>query len=157
MDGAISKEDTPAVCGVILLRSDGAALLQHRDEKPEIQDPGLWVFPGGHVNRGESLEAGARREFLEETSYRCAELQELIRLSGRHLGYNHDFLLVFYWCRFDGQQAIECHEGQELRFVNRGEAVSLARQGYLLEVWDAALAASGIRVSGPSPELLQNP
>jgi 8-oxo-dGTP pyrophosphatase MutT (NUDIX family) len=36
------------VCGVVLLREDGAALLQHRDDIPGIADPGLWVFPGGH-------------------------------------------------------------------------------------------------------------
>ncbi|GBG32739.1 Nucleoside diphosphate-linked moiety X motif 17 [Hondaea fermentalgiana] len=28
---------------------------------------GLWVFPGGHVEARESLEAGASREFMEET------------------------------------------------------------------------------------------
>ena len=75
------------VCGVVLLRRDGAVLLQLRDDKPEIQDPGIWVFPGGHVEPHETLEEGARREFLEETCYSCSELTRLVGYSGDELGY----------------------------------------------------------------------
>jgi len=63
------------VAGVVLLRDDNAALLQLRDNKPGLNAAGLWVFPGGHCEPGESLEDGARREFLEETGYVCAALR----------------------------------------------------------------------------------
>ena len=59
------------VVGVVLLRADGAALLQHRDNISTISDPGLWVFPGGHLEWGETPFAGAMREMEEETCYRC--------------------------------------------------------------------------------------
>ena len=45
------------VAGVVLLRDDNAALLQLRDNKPGLNAAGLWVFPGGHCEPGESLEA----------------------------------------------------------------------------------------------------
>ena len=57
------------VCGVVLLRADGAALLQLREEKPEMAHPGQWVFPGGHIEPEETLEQGARRAFTEEGYY----------------------------------------------------------------------------------------
>jgi 8-oxo-dGTP pyrophosphatase MutT (NUDIX family) len=65
------------VCGVVLLREDGAALLQYRDDIPGIVDPGLWVFPGSHREDNETSEQAARREFLEETRYQCRDLQTL--------------------------------------------------------------------------------
>ena len=132
-----------AVCGVVLLRSDGAALLQLRDDKPGIADPGIWVFPGGHVEPGESLESAARREFLEETCYRCDRLFEVVRFAAKEIGYSSDFCFALFWSRFDGQQEITCCEGQQLRFVPRRAAELLPKRDYLLRVWDMALAASG--------------
>jgi 8-oxo-dGTP pyrophosphatase MutT (NUDIX family) len=130
------------VAGIILLRGDGAALLQLRDDKPTIQDPGIWVVPGGHVEAGESPADGARREFLEETRYACSNPRLLASYPSRPLGYDGDFDLVFFWDRYDGIQGIECREGQALRFVSRAEAESLPRRDYLTKVWDLALSAS---------------
>jgi len=140
----MTSQSSP-VCGVVLLRSDGAALLQLRDDRPDIQDPGIWVFPGGHVEAGESPEAGAVREFLEETRYQCEGLQLLVSFEARAVGYPGEYPIIFFWARFDGKQRIECCEGQELRFVSRDEVPQLPRREYLTSVWDQALQASGIQ------------
>lgn len=136
--------ETSPVCGVVLLREDGAALLQLRDNRPDIQDPGIWVFPGGHVEPGESPEAGARREFLEETRYCCDNLRPLVSFSASSAGYLGDYPIIFFWTRFDGKQGIECCEGQELRFVTRDGIPDLPRREYLTRVWDLALTASSL-------------
>lgn len=133
------------VCGVVLLREDGAALLQHRDDIPGIADPGLWVFPGGHREADETPEDAARREFVEETRYRCGDLKPLTSIQGADWGYGQDFQLEFFWSRFDGVQSYECLEGQAVRFVTRVEAEQLPRCPYLTTVWDQALA----RASAP--------
>ena len=130
------------ICGVVLLRSDGAALLQLRDDIPGINDPGLWCFPGGHLEPAELRENGARREFLEETSYDCGELHRLVAFPAHAIGYAQDFELTFYWCRFDGKQSFACGEGQDLRFVARADADKLPHRDYLTRVWDLALEAS---------------
>jgi putative flippase GtrA len=129
------------VAGIVLLRDDGAALLQLRDEKPAIQDPGIWVVPGGHVELGEDARDGATREFLEETCYQCSNPLPLARFTSTALGYPGDFDLVFFWDRYDGVQKIECREGQALRFIDRVEAESIPRRDYLTKVWDLALSA----------------
>ena len=58
------------VGAVFLLRKDGAALLQLRDEKPGLRHAGKWVPPGGHAEDWEKIEDCASREFYEETNYK---------------------------------------------------------------------------------------
>ncbi len=123
------------VVGVVLLREDGAALLQHRDDIPTISDPGLWVFPGGHVEQGETPREGAAREMEEETCYRCHNLRPLIRLE------IEEGTLLFFWENYDGRQRVACREGQRLEFVDRRKVDSLPKQSYLTDVFDLALAA----------------
>ncbi|MFN3650761.1 MAG: NUDIX hydrolase [Armatimonadota bacterium] len=60
-----STRERLRVAGVILHR-DGRVLLQHRDDRPDIVSPNLWVIFGGHLEPGEEPEAGARREIQEE-------------------------------------------------------------------------------------------
>ena len=131
----------PTIAGVVVLREDGAALLQLRDDIPTIQDPGIWVIPGGHVNLDESPSVGAAREVEEETCYRCTQVRPLAQCRGVELGYDHDFDLFFFWENYDGRQPVECREGQAVAFVPRAEAERLPRRSYLTEIWDLALAA----------------
>ena len=121
--------------GVVLLRDDGAALLQHRDDISTISDPGLWVFPGGHLEWNETPREGATREMEEETCYRCHNLRPLIRLA------IEEGELLFFWDDYDGRQHVACREGQALEFVNRQKVESLTKQPYVTEVFDLALAA----------------
>jgi 8-oxo-dGTP diphosphatase len=126
------------VVGVVLLRDDGAALLQHRDDIPIISDPGLWVFPGGHVEEGETLHEGAAREMEEETCYRCHNLRRLIRID------IEEGTLLFFWEKYDGLQPVMCREGQGLEFVDRQKIESLPKQPYVTDVFDLALAAQSL-------------
>lgn len=141
MNPAPRPEST--VCGIIVLRADGAALLQHRDDIPTINDPGLWVIPGGHLEPGETPVQGAVREVAEETCYRCATPRPLAEFPGRELGYPGNFRMLFFWDEYDGVQPIECREGQAAGFVRREEAHRLPACRYLTRVWDLALAARG--------------
>jgi len=109
------------VCGVVLIRDDGAALLQLRDDKPDIQDPGIWVFPGGHADPGEEAVDAAKREFLEETCYQVEDLRFLVSYSA---------------------QQVKCCEGQDLQFIARDAVSLLQTRSYLPGVWDLAIAAS---------------
>ena len=130
-----SQTNIHQVVGIVLLRDDGAALLQHRDDISTISDPGLWVFPGGHVEWGETPREGAAREMEEETCYRCHNLRPLIRLA------IEGGTLLFFWETYDGRQPVACREGQALEFVDRRKIESLPKQSYVTDVFDLALAA----------------
>jgi 8-oxo-dGTP pyrophosphatase MutT (NUDIX family) len=138
--------ETP-VAGVILLRDDDAALLQHRDDKPGLRHAGAWVPPGGHSRPGESPEDCARRELMEETGYCCAaeDLEWLSSLMDWHTGWS-PYILTVYWAAYDGVQRVRCFEGQAVEFVERERAVSLRVPPYLVGLWDAAIAASRERM-----------
>ena len=57
------------VCTTILFKKNGDALLQLRDNDPNISEPNIWTFPGGHKNKGEKIKDAALRELYEETGY----------------------------------------------------------------------------------------
>lgn len=131
---------TGAVAAVILLREDGAALLQHRDNKAGLRHAGMWVPPGGHAEPGESMVACARRELREETDYDCADLHWLTAFEDRQEGWPA-YLLTVFWAWYDGMQSVQCHEGQALAFIPREQASTYPIPAYLTALWDLALVA----------------
>ena len=134
------------VCAVVLLDSAGRALLHLRDEKPGLRASGQWVFPGGHVEADESLEAGARREFEEETCYRCGGLVWVLSLQDVHYPGWPDYQLHVFYADFDGYQKYRCREGRDLRFVSLAEAGGLPVPPYQKKIWEIVLGArDGLR------------
>lgn len=129
------------IAGVVLLRADGAALLQHRDDKPGLPARALWVFPGGHCEPGETCRDGARREFLEETGYDCGNAELLTEFVYVSPDNGRPHWMSYCWADYDGVTEVHCYEGQAVTFVPRAAATRLPAPSYLLGVWDLALAA----------------
>lgn len=69
------RHPVPAVLAVVL--RDGCALLVQRANPP---DAGLWGYPGGKIETGETVFAAARRELLEETGIHARPLRVLTAL-----------------------------------------------------------------------------
>lgn len=129
------------VAAILLLRGDGAALLQHRDDKPGLRHAAMWVPPGGHAESGESMLDCARRELREETEYLASDLQFLMSFDDAVKGWPV-YRLTVYWCRYDEIQPVVCHEGQNLAFVERRAAGNFPIPSMIINVWDAALAVA---------------
>ena len=59
-----------------------------------------------------------------------------------------------------GVQRFACHEGQALAFIERAIAQNYSIPAYLLNAWDAALAAAGSTIGKGNPkksdEILRN-
>lgn len=70
------------VAGAVLLHPDGRVLLQHRDDKPEIESPGQWSLFGGGMDDGEGPEGAMLREIEEEIDYRPSAYRPLLVFSG---------------------------------------------------------------------------
>jgi ADP-ribose pyrophosphatase YjhB (NUDIX family) len=138
----------PRIAGVVLLRHDGAALMQLRDDKPGLSHAGKWVPPGGHCEPDESLEACARREFREETDYECAELHRLMATVAGPADGCAASRQTFFWACYDGVQPVRCLEGQAVQFIERQRAAAYPIPAYLLEVWDRAITAANAHPRG---------
>ncbi len=79
----------PKVATGTLFRLNGGVLLVRRAIEPSY---GKWVFPGGYVDRGESLEAAAIREAKEE----CGLDVRLVRLLGAYSYTGNPVILTVY-------------------------------------------------------------
>ncbi len=90
-NGPMDAEAMPVVGVGAVVRRDGRILLVKRAHPPHA---GLWAIPGGKVRPGESLQAAAEREILEETGVRI-----------RAGGPVHAFDLV----ERDDQGRVTCH------------------------------------------------
>ncbi|GAA4058408.1 NUDIX domain-containing protein [Agromyces indicus] len=66
--------DTVLAVGAVITDADGRVLLVRRAHEPQR---GRWSVPGGRVEPGETLEAAAAREALEETGLRVLVGREL--------------------------------------------------------------------------------
>lgn len=115
-----------ATVGVVCLR--GAEVLLIKRGNPPRQ--GQWSLPGGRLEWGETLAAGALRELSEETSV-SAEILGLVdvvdgiftsRTSGdttRH------YLLIDYAARWLSGEPVAGDDAAEARFVSLDDAMSL--------------------------------
>jgi 8-oxo-dGTP pyrophosphatase MutT (NUDIX family) len=59
----------------VVLVADGLVLLQQGFDPAKPKAGSWWITPGGGLNDGESVEAGAVREVFEETGLRVSETQ----------------------------------------------------------------------------------
>lgn len=80
------------VAGALLIHNDRKALLHHRDDKPNITNPGKWALFGGHIDPGEEPETAIIRELHEEIGLHIVKPQLFTVLYGATARY-HMFLV----------------------------------------------------------------
>ena len=51
-----------------ILKDDNELLIVKRSENDDLY-PGAWEFPGGHLENGETLKEGLKRELFEEIGF----------------------------------------------------------------------------------------
>ncbi|SFD24715.1 8-oxo-dGTPase [Thiohalospira halophila DSM 15071] len=104
----------PAVAIGVIVAADGRVLIDQRP--PEVIGGGLWEFPGGKVEAGESPETALSRELAEEVGITPTVAEPLITLPPVDDGPRLHIWRVTAW---DGE--ITSREGQPLRWVTAGE------------------------------------
>jgi len=109
------------VAAAALVRSDGRLLLAQRPKGKTMA--GLWEFPGGKIEAGESPQGALARELQEELGLRVAE-SDMTAFSFASHAYERFHLLmpVFMIRSWEGE--IEAKEGQQLAWVSATEVRS---------------------------------
>jgi 8-oxo-dGTP diphosphatase len=102
-----------------VIERDGRFLLSKRLKGTHLE--GRWEFPGGKCGPSESHEACLSRELLEELDVASTVGREIIAID--HTYPDRSVRLHFRECRIDGEPRPVL--GQELRWVTRGELVTL--------------------------------
>ena len=108
--------------GVIFINERNEILLQKR------ADNGLWGYPGGSMELGESFEECARREAQEESGLISDELEYFCQESGESTHYiypNGDEIyvagIVFLCRKYHGELKIQEDEVVTQRFFSKEE------------------------------------
>ena len=93
----MQEKPTLIVVAAALVAADGRVLVQRR--APERAMAGLWEFPGGKLEPGESPETALVRELREELGIDLAELALAPAcFASAPLGDRH-LILLLYLCR----------------------------------------------------------
>lgn len=108
------------VSAVALVREDGCLLLAQRPEGKSLA--GLWEFPGGKVEAGESPEVALVRELKEELGI-DVEAQDFVPFAfASHTYENFHLLMPVFLCRKWQGEPTGC-EGQSLAWVTSEDLV----------------------------------
>lgn len=115
----MSGSTSAIVVAAAIIERDGRWLMARRLKGTHLE--GLWEFPGGKVDPGESLDQCLVRELDEE-------LGVAARVGRLRWSTTHDYpakrvQLHFYDCTIDGEP--QPRLGQELRWVSASELSTL--------------------------------
>ncbi|MGH6988437.1 MAG: 8-oxo-dGTP diphosphatase MutT [Stellaceae bacterium] len=112
----MASDNTPVilVVAVALIDVDGRVLLAQRPEGKPMA--GLWEFPGGKIEPGETPEAALIRELKEELGIDTHESCLAPLTFASHRYENFHLLMPLYVCR-RWQGMARAREGQRLSWV----------------------------------------
>jgi 8-oxo-dGTP diphosphatase len=102
-----------------VIERNGCFLVTRRPRGVHLE--GLWEFPGGKCEEGETHVASLEREIAEELSTRVAVGCEVFSIT--HSYPDRVVELHFFECRLTGSPVAAL--GQEMRWVSREELSSL--------------------------------
>lgn len=101
--------DPKLAVATVLWLPAGQVVLLRRAQRDQAH--GLWILPGGHVDRGEELTAAALREVSEETGL-AAQVQGLV---GVYSYPGNPLVLVVYTAQSAGGTLTPSPEALEIR------------------------------------------
>ena len=136
--GYVHFQDPKVAAGVIVSNDKGQVLLMQRGHDPR---KGLWSYPSGYVDSGESVEDAAVRETFEETQVRV----ELTALQGVYSETGDRVVLIVYRGAIAEGEPAAGPESLAVGFFDPDDLPELAfpRDDRIIREWLAAESTSG--------------
>lgn len=143
------------------LATVGGLIFNSRDEMLLIRThkwSNLWGIPGGKIKWGETSEAALRRELLEETALKIADIQFVLVqdcIHSREFYRDAHFVLLNYTCRCpDKNPEVKLNdEGREFRWLKLADAKKLPLNTPTKILIDAVFKKTRPPAKGATPAL----
>ncbi|MES0209256.1 NUDIX hydrolase [Mesorhizobium sp. M0028] len=134
-----ARKIIPAV-SVCVVRENTVLLVKRA--RPPSQ--GLYAFPGGKVEAGETLEQAARRELLEETGLQARNYRPLreIHIDGSGNGHPVDYRLTVFGANYAGGEAVASDDAETAAFYTLAEMTAMQLADAVFDIADDLLATS---------------
>ncbi len=111
--------DSTIVVAAAVVERDDCFLVTCRPEGVHLE--GVWEFPGGKCEAGETLEACLRRELREELAVDARIVDEIFSVA--HTYADRRVELHFFTCVLEGDPQPQL--GQQMRWAHRSELADL--------------------------------
>ena len=123
----------PKVVAAVLIEMDDRLVMIRRANEP---GQGLWSFPSGYVDRGETVETAAIREVKEETGL----LVSLTGFLGVYSTKNSPVILLVYTGIVKGGRLCSGHDAQEADLFDPNDLPELAfcRDREIISIWSSS-------------------
>lgn len=135
----------PALAALAVTVHDDHVLLVRRRKEP---DRGLWGYPGGHVEAGETVAVAAARELAEETGVRAEPLGTLggIDEIGHHGdgAVKHHYYLVAVQCRYQAGVPQAADDAEEAAWIPVADVLArrIEMSDYVDDLLEQVLASA---------------
>ncbi len=103
----IVPNDSSQVAKVVIIGEEGILMLKRSDYVDKYS--GEWDLPGGHIQVGEQLSVGMKREVKEETDLDIEEPIFIEKIDN----------LNFYYCSYNNKPIKISHEHTGFRFFKK--------------------------------------
>ncbi|MDX8433893.1 MULTISPECIES: NUDIX hydrolase [Mesorhizobium] len=135
-----ARKIIPAV-SVAIVRGDKVLLVKRA--RPPSQ--GLYAYPGGKVEPGETLSQAAARELEEETGLLAHGYRPLRDIHIDGSGENHavDYLLTVFGAAYAGGEPVASDDAETAAFYTLAEMATMPLAGDVFEVAEELLGARG--------------
>lgn len=131
-----ARKIIPAVSACVV--RENTVLLVKRARPPS---QGLYAFPGGKVEAGETLEQAARRELLEETGLQARSYRPLreIHIDGSGDRHPVDYWLTVFGADYAGGEAVASDDAETAAFYTLAEMMAMPLADAVFEIADDLL------------------
>jgi 8-oxo-dGTP diphosphatase len=119
-----SREDAEPGSVLAVLLANDRYVMQLRDDRPGISDPGVWALFGGRIEPGETPQAALVREIQEELSIHLSDCRLIGRLECDNDGaaarypywaFEADITQLWGRHRLMEGQGVDCFSFEELQ------------------------------------------